>query len=86
MGHENNLERVVDNIGIVILRFCAEREGIEFHAAELREHVVARLPSTAPDSPSRVLREMRLKGLVDYVLVSRAQSLYRIVAVSRVAA
>jgi hypothetical protein len=37
--------------------------------------------NVAPDSPSRILRELRKQGRVDYIVVNRAASLYRVVAV-----
>ena len=31
----------------------------------------------APDSPGRILRELRLNGRLDYVVLNRRQSLYQ---------
>jgi hypothetical protein len=51
--------------------------GAEFHAQDLRDHVTALVPNTAPSSPDRILRDMRQRGEVQYVVVSRRDSRYR---------
>jgi hypothetical protein len=81
MSQAHNLQRVSDNISDVVLRFCKARIGRHFHAEALVQHVMAFTPKCAPDSPSRILRELRRQGRVDYVVVNRAASLYRVVAV-----
>jgi hypothetical protein len=35
----------------------------------------------SPDSPSRILRELRLRGWIDYVVTNRRQSAYRVTSV-----
>ncbi len=72
-----NLVRVSDKIASLILEFCSVNA--EFHMVDLCAYVTAREPSTAPDSPSRILRSLRRQGLVDYQVVSRSASLYRMV-------
>lgn len=81
MSQDANLRRVSDNIGDFIWRFCKARVGRLFHAADLVAHVIAFLPMTAPDSPSRILRLLRRQQRVDYVVVDRARSLYRVTGV-----
>jgi hypothetical protein len=81
-----NLQRVTDNIGDIVLRFCVARLkwNPDFTADELRRYVAGGVRHgtvLAPDSPSRILRELRRQGRVDYVVVNRAASLYRVVAV-----
>jgi len=34
-------------------------------------------PGIAPDSPGRILRELRLRGWLNYVVINRRQSLYQ---------
>lgn len=79
--HGENLTRVYASIGTAVVSFCRERIGHEFYASELRSYVTARFPGIAPESPGRILRELKLRGVIDYDLVSRAQSLYRVVMV-----
>lgn len=81
MTHAANLRRVSDNIGDVVYGFCAGRVGRQFHARDLRNYVAYVIPGLAPDSPGRILRRLRLAGRVDYEVVSRRASLYRVVAV-----
>jgi hypothetical protein len=76
-----HLARVADNIGATVVRFCAARIGATFSASALRYFVTHVHPHIAPESPGRILRELKKRGIVDYVLVSRAQSLYRVVSV-----
>ena len=72
-----HLERVFDCVAPAITQFRAERGENEFHAEELRQYVLKQLPNIAPDSPGRILRAMRLKGFLDYTVVSRRASLYQ---------
>lgn len=81
MSHADNLARVRDNIAEYVYTFCRLRIGRVFTAAQLRDHVTHFCPGIAPDSPGRILRDLRKSGRVQYELVSRAQSLYRVVGV-----
>lgn len=83
MTQAANLARVSDNIAHEVLWFCRNRfKGIAktFHSYELAAHVSS-MVQCSPDSPSRILRALRLAGRVDYVVVDRARSLYRVVGV-----
>lgn len=44
---------------------------------EMVRHIRARL-GIAPDSPSRILRALRQAQMIDYTVVNRRQSLYRV--------
>jgi hypothetical protein len=70
------LGRVSERIGNAIVEFCAGVE--EFHADDLRKHVIDRCGIVAPGSADRVLRDLRQRGAIDYVCISRSRSLYRI--------
>lgn len=74
-----NLARVRTSIAPLVLAFCAERlrSTCQFHVAELHEFVKQSTP-VAPASCDRVLRDLRAAGEVDYVILSRRQSLYRL--------
>jgi hypothetical protein len=69
--------RVYSRIAPVILLFHDTHWGGDFHVEELRRFVLGRVPEIAPDSPGRILRELRLRGVLDYIVVNRRQSLYR---------
>lgn len=83
MSQAANLTRVSDRIAHHVWLFCFYRlnGAPDFTADDLRRYVAIAVPGIAPDSPSRILRELRKQGRVDYEVVSRAQSLYRVVAV-----
>ena len=70
-------ERVFSRIAPVIMAFKDERPTGTFHVEELRRYVLTIFPEIAPDSPGRILRELRLLGRLDYVVINRRQSLYQ---------
>lgn len=76
------LARVSGVIATAILEFFRMRriKGLhEFHADELHNWVAGHIiSSTAPASADRILRELRRVGKVQYVVVNRRQSLYRL--------
>lgn len=73
---EQHLRRVAGKIGPLVLRFLRLRGvGETFHAADLHDYVG---PSVAPASADRILRELRRRGNVDYLVENRRASLYRI--------
>jgi hypothetical protein len=77
------LERVYDRIAPLIEEFHRARTSSilssngTFHVEELRRFVLDEIPGIAPDSPGRILRAMRLEGLLDYVVLNRRASLYQ---------
>lgn len=79
----DNLERVHAAIGPIVLRFCADRLlfGGLFRADELRDYVAESVP-TAPASSDRILRQLKQEGAVDYEVVNRRGSLYRVLSVT----
>lgn len=72
-GH---LGRVRQRIGKSILEFCHER--MTFRADELRRFVEEKSGFTAPGTADRILRDLRKKGLVNYRVVNRRDSLYEV--------
>ena len=79
--------RVRSRIGALIMEFCTERvkhfEGT-FFMEELRVYIDRKLAGCiAPDSPGRILRQLRQKGELNYIVLFRSQSLYRVVPVER---
>ena len=79
-GEPNNeyLAAVGARITTAILDFCAPRIGCHFHADDLRRHVAQSVGHCAPGSADRVLRDLRQRGAIDYVVVSRSKSLYHL--------
>ncbi|KKL12521.1 hypothetical protein LCGC14_2534910 [marine sediment metagenome] len=74
--------RVRSRIGSLIMEFCYYNQG--FYMEDLRRFVERRLDGAiAPDSPGRILRQLRQQKLLNYKIVSRRQSLYRVVPVER---
>lgn len=69
--------RVYSRIAPTILEFRVACSSGTFHVEDLRRYVLQRVPAIAPDSPGRILRELRLNGLVDYVVINRRASLYQ---------
>jgi hypothetical protein len=81
MHDSPHLQRVSDRIAPAVVRFCRGRVGRTFHSIDLLHYVRILDPTVAPDSPSRILRELRQRGTVDYQLVDRRASQYRVVGV-----
>jgi hypothetical protein len=69
--------RVFGRIAPIVMAFYRERVGRLFSAEQLRRYVLEREPTTAPDSPGRILRELRLRGRLDYAVINRRKSLYQ---------
>lgn len=77
-----HLASVSSRIGDAIMQFAAARVGRQWHADDLRLHVTHAVGTVAPGSADRVLRDLRQRGAIEYVVVSRAGSLYRVNAVN----
>lgn len=73
----SELEIVKGRIKRAILAFTAHKT--VFRADQLRAYVAARCGSLAPASADRVLRDLRQKGKLNYRVVNRRKSLYRLV-------
>jgi len=78
-GQRDNLDRVTSKLSGPILAFCRQRR--EFHMQDLRDYLTEHCCNFAPDSPSRILRQLRLQGAVKYEITNRRQSAYRVTAV-----
>jgi len=79
---ERQLRRVSARIATVVLAFCRERlaDAPIFYAGDLRDYVAEHVGG-APASPDRILRDLRRRGRVRYVVTDRSRSEYRIDAV-----
>jgi len=76
-----NLDRVSYRINLAVMAFCRSIGVKEFYADELRRYVRRMVGEVAPGSPDRILRNLRQTGQIDYVVVSRSESLYRMLRV-----
>ena len=75
---QKNLNRVSSRIAAAILEFCTE--GREFHADELRRHVDGCVATgVAPGSADRILRDLRKRRKLNYKVLNRKNSLYRVI-------
>lgn len=81
----DNLARVSKRLAAGIVSFAKERVNDEFHMEELRAFLKAQDIEFAPASPDRILRALRQAGTVNYDLVNRTRSLYRVTGVSEAA-
>lgn len=77
--HASNLERVSARIGRYVEAFFDERLklGGAFHAKDLVDYVQEKIVGIAPDSPGRIMRQLKREGRIDYEVESRADSRYR---------
>lgn len=73
-----HLARVGKKIAPFIVEFFHRNAGAQFHMEDLRHYVQERAPAISPDSPSRVMRDLKAKSVIDYVLLSRRDSLYQV--------
>jgi len=74
-----HIERVSSRIGRAILDFCEHQP--EFRAEELRRYVVNKCGYSSPGSSDRILRDLRRRKLLNYEVVDRRASLYRVLPV-----
>ncbi len=73
------LARVKSNIAPLIVEwFDSQVPGAEFHINELTRFVWQAAPQIAADSPRRIMAALKGDGKVNYELVSRSLSLYRV--------
>ncbi len=77
-----NIQRVRANIASLVSAFIAERLRTNpvFFISELYEYV-SQNASVAPASSDRILRLLKREGAIDYEVISRAKSQYRVLSV-----
>ena len=80
---DENLTRVSGRIAGLVFEFVTKRlEPVtHFRAEELRQYVEMFLANRhiAPGSVDRVLRDLRKRGVLNYRVVSRRDSLYEVI-------
>jgi hypothetical protein len=88
MGYEQETQllRVYGRISPSVKQFCIDRivntNGV-FRMKDLADYVSAAVGKmVAPESAGRILRALRKKGEVHYCLLSRSDSLYKLVQVA----
>ncbi len=77
-----DLQRVTSRIGSIITKFYVnslKNNNPEFFAEELRELVASMVGKVAPGSTDRILRDLRQKNAINYIVLSRSQSLYKFI-------
>lgn len=82
---QEEIERVGKKIGAVILRYYQHKlsgAASDFHMEDLVTYVQTTIPSVAPDSASRILRNLRTQGELNYEVLSRTNSHYRMLPLS----
>lgn len=77
-SNEPYLAAVSARIADAIFTYCRGKVGCQFHADDLRLFVTNAVGVCAPGSADRILRRMRQDSIVDYTVVSRRKSLYRV--------
>lgn len=76
---KQELQRVRSRLADAVLAFCAKRGvGSTFHLTDLLAHIRTQGDLGAPDSPSRILRDLRQRNLLAYTVVNRRASAYRL--------
>lgn len=76
-AYKSNLERTEDNLtGLIVDWFNAHEVGHEFHLGEFTRDIL-NVQLCSPCSPYRIMALLRKKGLINYKVVNRAQSLYQ---------
>ena len=77
-----HLRRVRERLEGLILEYAAGvGVGGQFHMEALTAYVQARVP-VAPDSPGRILRQLRQRRRLAYRVISRKASLYELLPVN----
>jgi hypothetical protein len=74
--------RVYGKIAPLVIAYSREHAGEAFHADDLRRYVLT-YADVAPDSPGRILRQLRQEGKLNYVVINRPQSLYQFRHITR---
>ena len=79
---EPELDRVRSRLAGIVFKFIQEQgKGNMFYASALCNYVW-RYYQCAPESPGRILRQLRLEGYLDYEVVNRAQALYKVTEIA----
>lgn len=75
---KRQLRRVTGKLsGAIVAFFETLEDGQPFHGPDLTKFVESQIAASVPDSASRVMRNLRSTGQINYALVDRGNSLYR---------
>ena len=69
--------RVYSKLSPIVQDYHDRHAGSRFHSQGLLQFVQQFEPNVAPESVTRCLRQMRERGKLDYVVLSRRRSLYQ---------
>jgi hypothetical protein len=72
-----NFARVQNRIGPVVRQFVEQHQSFTLDA--LNAYCASRVNGFRPDSPGRILRDLRRKGVVNYECVDRAGGRYEVI-------
>ena len=79
---DSELERVSERIAAVVIDFFNEHgPGYEFNLHEITLYVMQKVVCS-PTSPYRVMADLRKKDRLNYIVMSRKESLYRMTAIA----
>lgn len=70
---------MTNSINKLITQFLRRRK--KFTGPELSSFVISKNPTVKEDSVTRVLRTMRTEGLVNYQVLNKNESLYKVLQV-----
>jgi len=68
-------------VASTVVRFFRSRIGKSFRANDLLRYCLVLHPEIAPDSPTRIMRDLRGAGMIDYTILSRQESRYLVLYV-----
>lgn len=81
-AHKINMERAESKLTGLIVDWCNRHgPGHRFHLGEFTRDILSQ-QLCSPTSPYRIMALLRKKGLVNYKVVSRSQSLYQLTSLS----
>ena len=72
-----NLARVSGRIARHVVAFAQTKGTFHPFGIEVLQEYVRRHATIAPASPDRVLRDLRHRGVLDYVVIDRSIALYQ---------
>lgn len=71
------IERVRGRIGALVCEFARYWGTFDTFGIEALQKYIDDRTTAAPASPDRILRDLRQRGELDYVVVNRRQALYQ---------
>lgn len=66
----------MNSLTVEVSAFCAAHVGETIRGNDLYAHVIKNFPDIAPDTPARIMRGLRDRGMVSYVVPNKRKSEY----------